>query len=310
MFARSPSIAIIGSGAVGGYYGARLAQHGADVHFLVRSDYDAVREHGWVIKSCDGDFTLPPQRMHVYQNAANMPAVELVIVTLKATANDQFPHLIPPLLKDDTAILTLQNGLGNEEELAGLFGDRRVLGGLAFTCINRIGPGLIHHMDHGLIRLGEFTSPTRSERARFIAELFNASQIHCQVLDDLKHGRWEKLVWNVPFNGLGAALDLTTDRLLATSAGVELVRELMHEVIATAAAIGVQLPPAIAQQKIDSTYSMGAYQTSMQIDRRHGRAMETETIIGKPLAVAEQSHVVTPVLAMLHRSLLTVNTAW
>jgi 2-dehydropantoate 2-reductase len=308
MFPRSPTIAIIGSGAVGGYYGARLAQHGTDVHFLVRSDYTAVREHGWVIKSCDGDFTLPPQRIHVYQSAAEMPAVDLVIVTLKATANDQFPQLIPPLLKDDTAILTLQNGLGNEEELAGLFGERRVLGGLAFTCINRIGPGLIHHMDHGLIRLGELTRPTRSERAQSIAELFNASQIHCQVLDDLKYGRWEKLVWNVPFNGLGAALDLTTDRLLATSTGVELVRELMQEVIATAKAIDVHLPPGIAQKKIDSTYSMGAYQTSMQIDRRHGRAMETEAIVGKPLAAARQASVLTPALTTLHRILQAVNS--
>src|SRR5439155_20273424 len=97
-----PAIAIIGSGAVGGYYGARLAQHGHDVHFLLRSDYIAVRDRGWIIRSREGDFTLPPAGDHAHSSAATMPKVDLVVVTLKATANDQFPALIAPLLKEDT----------------------------------------------------------------------------------------------------------------------------------------------------------------------------------------------------------------
>ncbi len=292
---------------MGGYYGARLAQHGKDVHFLLRSDFDAVSKNGWKIQSLDGDFDLSPGQMHVYRKAEQMPAVDLVIVALKTTSNDQFAKLIGPLLRENTAILTLQNGLGNEELLAELFGPERILGGLAFTCINRIGPGQIHHMDHGLIRMGEFNGG-RSPRASEIADLFNRSKIHCEVLDDLRYGRWEKLVWNVPFNGLGAALDLSTDRLIAKDAGIALVGELMAEILATAKAIGVELPTKLIALKIEQTRSMGPYKTSMQIDRQCRRAMEIDAIIAKPLNVARQQGVATPLLEFLYRSLVIADT--
>jgi 2-dehydropantoate 2-reductase len=296
------SIAIVGAGAVGGYYGARLAQHGHDVHFFLRSDYQAVRDHGWTIKSRDGDFTLPPGQVHAYHSPAQMPQVDLVVVTLKTTANDQFHELIEPLLHENTSILTLQNGLGNEQQLADLFGPQRVLGGLAFTCINRIGPGQIHHMDHGLIRLGEFNGGP-SERAAAIAKLFNDSQIHCQVLDNLRYGRWEKLVWNIPFNGLGAAMDLSTDQLIATPNGVKLVADLMAEVLRVAKSDGINLPDGIIETKIEQTHSMGTYYSSMQIDRRERRPLEIEAIVGKPLGVATINHVGCPLMASLYRLL-------
>src|SRR5688500_7691784 len=105
-----PVIAIIGSGAVGAYYGGRLAQHGHDVHFLLRSDYAAVREHGWRVKSAAGDFALPPAAVRASDERAKMPKADLVIVTPKTTANDHFEALIAPLIKDGTSILTLQNG--------------------------------------------------------------------------------------------------------------------------------------------------------------------------------------------------------
>src|SRR2546423_13939526 len=105
---RNPSIAIVGAGAVGGYYGARLAQHGHDVHFLLRGDYDAVRRNGLVIESCDGDFRLTSDQVRVYDDPRRMPKADLVIVALKSTSNDQLDPLVRPLLNEDTAILTLQ----------------------------------------------------------------------------------------------------------------------------------------------------------------------------------------------------------
>src|SRR5690242_11504887 len=134
------SFAIIGAGAVGSYYGARLVQGGQDVHFLVRSDYDALRSRGMQVRSCAGDFHLPSEQLNVYRDPREMPKVDWVIVALKTTSNHLFEPLIRPLLKDSTAIVTIQNGLGNEEALAKLFGSQRILGGVAFTCINRVGP--------------------------------------------------------------------------------------------------------------------------------------------------------------------------
>jgi 2-dehydropantoate 2-reductase len=293
------TIAIIGPGAVGGYYGARLAQAGQAVHFLLRGDYQAVRANGWIVKSCDGDFTLPADRVHAHRTAREMPKADLVLVTLKTTANDQFETLIPPLLTEDSVVLTLQNGLGNEDRLAALFSPTRVMGGLAFTCINRIGPGVIHHLAEGQIRIGEFAQAGPSPRGRRISELFNAAGIRCDVLDDLRQGRWHKLSWNVAFNGLGAAMDLTTDQVVGTPEGVALATTLLREIIAIGGAVGVAFPEDWVDRQIDKTRAMGAYQTSMQVDRRHRRPMEVEAILGAPLRVGRAHGISAPMLEVV-----------
>lgn len=303
-----PVIAVIGAGAVGGYYGARLAQHGYDVHFLLRSDYESVRQNGWTIQSRDGDFSLAPDQVHVYRDPRDMPQADLVLIALKATANDHYEELIRPLLKEDTVLLTLQNGLGNEDRLADLFGAHRIVGGLAFVCLNRVSPGHIAHTDHGMIRLGEFRGGP-SPRVQRLAELFAASQIPCRILDSLLYGRWEKLLWNIPFNGLGAALDLATDALIATPAGEALVRSIMQEVSAAAAAYGVIFPPDLIDRQIQNTRTMGPYKSSMQIDRETGRALEVDAILGRPLAAAQAASVPTSRLEMLDRLLRLIDPA-
>jgi 2-dehydropantoate 2-reductase len=301
------TVAIIGSGALGSYYGGRLAQHGHDVHFLLRSDYEHVKRHGLRVFSYDGDFSLSPGSMRVYDDVRTMPKVDLVVVTLKTTANDLYELLVGPLLHEKSTILTLQNGLGNEERLAELFGASRVLGGLAFICTNRAEPGVIRHTDHGFIKLGEYQGGP-SARASAVCEMFRKSKVPCDVLNDLRYGRWEKLVWNVPFNGLGAALDAETDRLLANETGRELVRKLMEEVIATAArAADVHLPVGTAQRQIDRTTTMGAYVSSMQVDRRAGRAMEIESIVGEVLRRARSCEVPVPILQVLYEQLIAIN---
>src|SRR4029079_12852725 len=138
-----------------------------------------------------------------------------------------------------------------------------------FTCINRIGSGMIHHSAAGWIRIGEHGGGN-SPRAARTAELLTAAQIDCAVLDDLRLGRWEKLSWNIPFNGLGAVLDWTTDRLIASEEGIALVKGAVEEVVACAAALGMKLTEGIAQLQVDRTLPLGAYESSMQIDRREG----------------------------------------
>jgi 2-dehydropantoate 2-reductase len=295
----NPVVAIVGAGAVGGYYGARLAQHGVPVHFLMRSGYSAAVRNGLVIQSPDGDFTIQPPQLHVYERPDQMPPADLVIVTLKTTANDQYEPLIRPLIHDRTLILTLQNGLGNEERLAALFGPDHILGGLAFVCINRLDDGTIRHLDHGLIKIGEFSSAPIN-RTHEIAQLITHCKVRCQVLDDLRYGRWEKLVWNVPFNGLGAVLDKTTDKLISTSEGRSLLQRIMLEVMATAAALGVHLPEDLPDRKLVETSTMGPYRTSMQIDRQEGRPLEIEAILHQPLLAAHAHNVPVPCLQMLY----------
>lgn len=297
-----PRFAVIGPGALGSYYAGRLVQHGHDVHFLLRSDYDAVREQGLRIESRDGDFTLSPGQLHLYRRPEDMPPADVVLVALKTTANSHFPELITPVLQPDACILTLQNGLGNEEQLATLFGQERILGGLCFVCINRISPGHIRHTDHGLIKIGEFNRPP-TPRLLALRDIFRACKVRCETLDDLALGRWEKLIWNVPFNGLGAALGLATDRIVNNPEGLALVRSLMQEVVNTARAAGVPLDEHLIDQNIRRTLTMGSYRSSMQIDRELGRPIELEAIIGEPLRVAQSFSVLAPNLQMLYRLL-------
>jgi 2-dehydropantoate 2-reductase len=298
-----PVIAVIGAGALGGYYGARLIQHGHRVHLLTRTDCDHIRRAGMQIHSRDGDFSLRADQVHVYDDVRGMPKVDWVIVTLKTTANDRLAELVGPVLKEDSVILTLQNGLGNEELLGELFGAERIVGGMAYVCINRVGPGEISHTDHGMIRLGDFRREPGggiSGHARRMAELFTASGVPCDALSDLARGRWDKLIWNVPFNGLGAALDMATDRLIGSNEGLRLVQRLMEEVIATCGALNIHFNLNVIEEKIRYTQTMGSYKTSMQIDRKLGHKLETEAILGRPIKEAKKHSIETPYMEMLY----------
>lgn len=304
-------IAVVGCGAVGSYYGARLARAGHDAHFLLRSDYDAVRRDGVRVQSPDGDFQVRPR---CARRPEEIGPADLVLIGLKTTANDQFPRLLPPLVGPATALLTLQNGLGNEEQLARLFPPGQIMGGLCFVCLNRIAPGVIRHIRYGQIALGEFQRPP-VPRTHDLAAGFNAARVPCTVTNDLARAHWEKLVWNIPFNGLGVAAAagpsilnpqpstpaqcLTTDVLLADPHWAQLVRELMLEILAAARALGHDVPDAFADELIARTRTMGAYKASTLIDFERGQPLELQSLFLEPLRQANQAGVPMPRLSAL-----------
>ena len=275
-------VAVIGAGALGLYYGALLQKSGVDTHFLLRRDYDAVHRHGLQVYSINGDFHLP--KVHAWRTPEEIGETDLVIVGLKTFANDRYPELIAPLLNSNTMILTLQNGLGNEEDLADIFGAERIIGGVAFLCSNRGEPGTVHHLGAGRIVLGEFVRRD-SDRLDRLAEMFCKSGVDCRTTDDLKRARWEKLVWNIPFNGLSALLQQSVDRLLAVSSTRRLIREIMLEVIRAGNGQGLNsdIPEKFADSMIEFTDNMGVYKPSMQIDREEGRELEIGSIFRIPL---------------------------
>src|SRR3954468_783382 len=133
------SIAIVGSGALGSYYGARLALAGNDVRFLMRGELAAVRERGLTLREKDGTHHL--ENVAAFATPEEIGAVDLVFITLKTTANAELARLLPPLLGPGTLVVTLQNGLGNEENVASVVGEQRVLGGLCFIAVTRSAPG-------------------------------------------------------------------------------------------------------------------------------------------------------------------------
>ena len=291
-------IAIVGAGALGLYYGALLQKSGEDVCFLLRRDYDAVSRHGLKIFSINGDFTLP--HVQGYRAPEEVGPVDLVLVGLKTFANERFSELVGPLLGEGTQILTLQNGLGNEEALAKLFGAARIIGGVAFLCSNRGEPGEVHHLGAGRIILGEYQCRDR-ERVERLVSMFVKAGVDCRATDDLKRSRWEKLVWNIPFNGLCALLQQPVNLLLEQESCRRLVREIMLEVIAAANAQLLVRPIAegYADSMLEFTDNMGEYRPSMQIDREEGRQLEIASIFGAPLAYGKQQGIEMPRVEML-----------
>jgi 2-dehydropantoate 2-reductase len=313
-------VAVVGCGAVGSYYGAKLARGGHEVHFLLRTDYETVRRQGVLIHSPGGDFQVRPR---CAQSPGEIGVAELVLIGLKTTANERFGELLPPLVGPATAVMTLQNGLGNEEELARLFPAAQVMGGLCFVCLNRVEPGVIRHLGYGQVVLGEFQRPP-DRRTHDLAASFRAAGVACAVTENLARAHWEKLVWNIPFNGLGVAsaagLDafdrpsadlgpsmpgecLTTDKLLADGRWAQLVRELMLEVIAAARSLGYDVPDAFADQQIKNTRTMGAYKASTLIDFERGQPLELQSLFLEPLRQATRAGVAMPRLARLCRVL-------
>ena len=306
-------IGVVGAGALGGYYGGRLCHAGTEIHLLLRADYDVVHERGLRIQSSDGDFTVHP---HAHTIPDSIGICDLVLVCLKTTANSQYHELINPLVGSNTAILCLQNGLGNCEQLAALFGKDQVLAGLCFVCLNRTEPGVVKHQGFGKIVLGEFQRPVQP-RTREIAEKFERSGVSCEVVDELDAGLWEKLVWNIPFNGLGiaasAGLDSlesgkipevlgpawATDRLLGEEDWELRIRELMLEIINVAAAKDINLKADLVQLMIQNTRSMGAYRPSTVVDFDKGRPFELESMFLEPLRQARAVKVSVPRLEAL-----------
>ena len=282
-------IAVIGSGAVGCFYGAKLAQAGADVHFLMRSDLQHVQEHGLTIRSNNDTFTL--SQPQVYGNTTAIGACDLVIVALKATDNDALLQLLPPLLGKDTMILTLQNGLGNEAWLASHFGEQRILGGLCFVCLNRVSPGVIEHYAQGTVALGEH-GRAPMERTRNVVAWFEKAGIDCQLMEDLGLARWRKLVWNVPFNGLaiaGGGVDVSV--ILDNPSLAHLARVLMKEIITLAASVGYDIPLTFIDQQFAKTKQMGPYKPSSLVDFLADRPVEVDAIWGEAVAEAKRQQI-------------------
>lgn len=283
-------IAVVGSGAVGGFYGAKLAYYGRDVHFLVRGENERVRlrRFGWQVKSREGNFRVA--KVQAYASTEEIGPCDLVIVALKATANDALPSVLPPLLGEGTMLLTLQNGLGGDEFLAQRFGAERVLGGLCFVCLNKTAPGVIEHGGYGTITLGEFAGYPLP-RTHDIAWEFKRCGIVARVVADLAEARWRKLVWNVPFNGLTllatamrgpGAEPVSTAGVLADDALAYLARQLMEEVMAAARKLGHTIPADFADLQFKRTAEMGRYLPSTLLDHLAGRPLELDAIWGEP----------------------------
>ncbi len=320
------SYAIIGTGAIGGYYGARLQQAGCEVHFLLRSDYKQVRDRGLIIDSIHGDFTLPSVK--AYSKPEDIPPVDVAVIALKSTYNNLLKNLLPRL-NPNGVILSLQNGLGIEAEIVQLLEKTNgeitkatptVLGGLCFICSNKVGAGHIQHLDYGRVLLGAHDEANQlcphTPVMNAIAADFTRAKVPIELTDDLPIACWKKLVWNVPYNGLSVVLDATTEEMMADEGVRSLITTLMNEVVTVANTWGQQVSPGsdrrvpqeTISQMLSQTAQMAPYRTSMKIDYDEKRPLELEAILGNPLRTARSLNIPTPAMTMLYQQLAFLNS--
>lgn len=305
MHPHPPRIGIIGSGAIGGFYGLMLARAGFDVHFLLRSEYQAVSEQGLTLDS-DVHGALQMQ-VQAYARAADMPPCDWLLIGAKATSNDQLAPLIVQAAAPGAKVVLLQNGLGVEEQLRpALRSDMHLLGGLCFICVNRHAPGVIRHQALGAVNLGYHSGPARDGGAALVGEgvaLFKRAGIDSQAMPNLDSARWQKLVWNVPYNGLSVLLGASTTPLMADSHSRDLIQALMAEVVQGAAACGHVLPEGYAEHLFQVTERMPDYWPSMYHDHTFKRPLELQAIYAEPLARARAAGCCLPRMEMLYQAL-------
>jgi len=300
-------IGIIGTGAIGGFYGLMLAKAGHDVHFLLRSEYQAVVANGLRLNSAvHGQLHLQP--VQAWGDPAEMPPCDWLLVGAKTTSNAQLAPVITRLSRPGTRVVLLQNGLAVEEQLRPLLPDNlHLLGGLCFICTHRTAPGVIEHQALGAVNLGYHSGPARAGESLAIveegAELFRSAGLESVAMADLQQARWQKLVWNVPYNGLSVLLGAGTTRLMANADSRALILELMREVVQGAAACGQVLPEGYPEKLLATTERMPDYLPSMYHDFQHKRPLELQAIYAAPLSAAAAAGCELPKMRMLHQAL-------
>ncbi|MCC7365752.1 MAG: 2-dehydropantoate 2-reductase [Dehalococcoidia bacterium] len=304
-------IAVIGSGAVGCYYGGLLARAGHDVRFLMRRDLAAVRASGLDIRSPEGDFRL--EHVSAFASSEEIGPADWVICSLKSTAFGAAPELIAPCIGPDTRILALMNGLGVEEQIAGWFGPERVFGGMAFVCINRGQPGVVHHLRYGRVTIGHHLDD--AAQVEELRAMLAGARFDVVAAPALRAARWEKLCWNVPFNGLSVAGGGIGTELICRDEELRpLAERVMREVVAVAnadlAAAGKASrldPGGIVAQLFALTDTMGDYRTSMALDYVAGRPLEVEAIHGNVARRARELGVAAPAVDALYALVRTAD---
>jgi 2-dehydropantoate 2-reductase len=300
-----PRVLVVGTGAVGGFYGGRLALAGARVGTLCRLDYDTVRSHGITVNSIWGDFRFTPEK--VIRRAAEYGSPpDFILVALKALPDVDTVEIIKDAVGPDTAIILVQNGIEIDEPVAAAFPGNEVISAVAFIAVSRTGPGRILHAAYGRLVLGRFPAGT-SARVQRLAELFQAAEVPCEVTEDIVAARWRKLVWNAPFNPLsvlGGSMD--TKAMVDIKESADLARATMEEVLRIAAAAGHPVPPDVIDQNFEGTRAMKPIKTSMLADFEAGRPMEVEAIVGNALRTARRHGVQAPHLETLYTLLKLV----
>ena len=296
--------AILGSGAVGGYYGAKLARSGQQVSFLARGAHlRAMRERGLMVWSPLGDFTV---RARAEEDPAAIGPVDVVMLAVKTYDNAAALPMLEPLVGDTTVVMTLQNGVDSVDEAAAVVGQKRVLGGPTYVATALSAPGLIEQTGtHRRIVFGEAFGERAmiSPRVQRIADVMTAADIQAEAVADARVPLWEKFIYLAPFAAFTGAARLPIGPLWSDPAIKAQFMAAVAEVEAVARAEGVAVREAASLREYVTHYVdvlPPATRSSLLIDLQQGKRIEVESLAGSVVRRGRAAGVATPVMAALY----------
>lgn len=295
---------IIGSGAIGGFYGAKLAQGGAKVSCLCRSDFKEVAQNGFEIKSILGDLNFKPEKIYQNFNEIN-DEFDVIVIATKVLPQINLISDLKKIISKNSSILLLQNGIFIEENYLNNFPQTHLIRALAFIATSKIGPGKIHHQAYGRITIGDVANENL-EKSKKISALLQNANIECKFSDNIQDDVFKKLVWNAAFNPISVAFGpLDTKEILDDENLQKLVKNIMNEIVILAKKAGHKLPEDIIEENITATQNMAPYKTSMLLDFENKRDLEIEAILGNAINFAKNNNIQTPNLIYLYEKFLS-----
>jgi 2-dehydropantoate 2-reductase len=272
-------IAVLGSGGIGGYYGALLAKGGHDVEFVARGAHlEAMQRHGLTVRTPEGESTIP---VTAVVDPGILAPVDLVLFCVKSYDTAPAIQALAPIMTRDTAVLTFQNGIDNVEAIASVVGSGAVLAGVLYVALQLGGPGLILRTGgEGTIVFGELSgAPT--ERVQRIASAFQQSGIPHRVSTDVTRVLWEKFLFIAGVGGVTALARSGIGPLLASSEGRTLLNTSCDEIAAVAQATGAPLPKDAVDSALKQAAALPAHwRSSLARDLEDGRRLEVDALSG------------------------------
>ena len=299
------TIAVLGTGATGGYFGGRLAEAGEDVRFIARGAHlAALRAHGLTVTSVAGDFQLDPVR--VSETPADIGPVDVVLVAVKAWQVPEAAESLRPLMGERTFVVPLQNGIDAPDQLAAVLGAERVLGGFCSILASLEGPGRIRHMGVvPYIAFGELDG-SRSARAEALRVAFAGTRgVTVEVPADIRAAMWNKFLFITALSGVGAVTRAPAGVVRSEPESRGLLRQALEEIHAVARRAGIALPADAVERTlafIDGLPPDGT--ASMQRDVLAGRPSELEAQVGAVVRLGERLGVEVPVHRTIYAALL------
>lgn len=303
MTSQNPRVILVGTGAVGGYFGARLAQAGAHISAVCRSDFETVTQKGITVKSVAGDaHFMPFETVRRIEDCTIEP--EYIVIATKVLPDAPVASLLRDRVPESASIVLLQNGIAIEEPVSAAYPRNEIISAIPFICAVRVEPGLVHHTDFGRIVIGTYPSGA-SERAERLASLFQKANVPCTISENIITARWIKCLWNGPFNPISVLCRADTRQMMESTEVVELAVAIMREIQTIAEAEGHSIPETAITTILNDTAAMTPYKTSMLIDFERRRPLEVEAILGNALAIAERRGIHCPHMKALY-ALLTL----